>query len=119
MLFVRRLPRARRCCCWLTPLRADPHAPMREFLRTEVVDMVRDPYSPCHDSFVAETETHLGLREDGKTFQVNLAAPGIKPEDMSITIDGHGVLRIKGGSPHAHPTARVAAAQPRAAKHAA
>jgi hypothetical protein len=47
-------------------------------------------------SFMNETEPDqpLGLRETDSKFKVTLAAPGIKPEDINVTID-RGILRIK------------------------
>lgn len=50
--------------------------------------------SLAHDM---EPEQTLGLRETDSKLQVTIAAPGIKPEDINVTID-RGILRIKADS---------------------
>jgi HSP20 family molecular chaperone IbpA len=78
---------------WTSPFRDEVLLPSQELLR------MMDWPSSMLGSLVHEMEPEqsLGLRETDNKYQVTLAAPGIKPEDINVTVD-RGILRIKGES---------------------
>jgi len=96
MALARRMARSRPdrwMSPWTSPFRDDVLPLSQELLR--MMDWPSTMLgSLAHDM---EPEQTLGLRETDSKLQVTIAAPGIKPEDINVTID-RGILRIKADS---------------------
>lgn len=90
-MLARRLLRSSRPDRWVTPFRDELLAPSHELLRS------LDWPSSMLGAMVQESEPELslGLRETEEKYQVTLAVPGMRPDDISVTLD-RGILRIQG-----------------------